>query len=141
MLTLTKSTRCQRAKVIGLILWMWSTTKCEFWEYFANFWVQFTPWRWQWCNLILPQWFWATKVCLWVKFPKYVCFVTRLGKQLFEKEILTIILDILWKNGINSYQFNTAWAILFISDTHFWCLLIPPKVTPHHVRVLCLIIV
>ena len=33
--------------------------------------------------------------CRQVKFPKYVCLVTRLGEQLLEKQILTFVLDIL----------------------------------------------
>ena len=84
---------------------------------------------------------WPKCVSRWVKFPKYVCLVARLGKQLLEKQILKIILDILWQNGINSYQYNTAWEILlFVSGTCFCCLLVPLKVTPHHGRVSCLII-
>ena len=51
-------------------------------------------------------------VCGRIKFPKYVCLVAPLGEQLVEKQILKI-LDILWWNGINSYQYNTTWAMLF----------------------------
>ena len=37
------------------------------------------------------------------KISKNVC-LAQLGKQFLEKQILKIILDILWKNGINSYE-------------------------------------
>ena len=44
----------------------------------------------------LPNGFGKPKcVCRQVKFPKYVCLVTQLGKQLLEKQILKIILDII----------------------------------------------
>ena len=80
-------------------------------------------------------------VCGLVRFPKYVCFVARLGKQLLEKQVLKIVINLLWQNGINSCQYNTAWAILlFVSRTRFWCLLVPLNITPHHARVSCLII-
>ena len=40
---------------------------------------------------------WPKCICGWVKFPKYVHLVTPMGKkQLFEKQILKINLDILW---------------------------------------------
>ena len=42
-----------------------------------------------------------------VKLPKYVCLIARLGEQLFEKQILKIVLESLIK-CINSYQYNTA---------------------------------
>ena len=45
----------------------------------------------QWCNLTLARRFWASKV----KLPKYVCLVAQLGEQLFGKQILKIVLDIL----------------------------------------------
>ena len=48
----------------------------------------------QWCNLTLARRFWATKVCLRVS--KYVSLVARLDEQLFGKQILKIILDIIW---------------------------------------------
>ena len=68
-------------------------------------------------------------------------FVARLGKQLLEKQILKIVINLLWQNGINSCQYNTAWAILlFVSRTRFCCLLVPLNITPHHARVSCLII-
>ena len=35
-------------------------------------------------------------VCGQVKLPKYVCLDTRLSEQIFEKQFLKIILDILW---------------------------------------------
>ena len=67
------------------------------------------------------------------KFPKYVCLVAWLGEQLLKKQILKIILDILWYNGINSYQYNIAWAtLLLVLGKRFCCLLVPLKVTPHH---------
>ena len=50
----------------------------------------------QWCNLILTWWFWATKVCLWAGKISKICFVAWLGEQLLEKQILKIILAILW---------------------------------------------
>ena len=80
-------------------------------------------------------------VCRWVKIQKYICLVALLGKQLLEKQILKIILDICWWICINSCQYNTAWAtLLFMSVTCFCCLLVPLKVTPHHVWVSCIII-
>ena len=48
----------------------------------------------QWCNLTLAQWFWVTKVCLWMgKISKICLLVAQLGQQLLEKQILKIILD------------------------------------------------
>ena len=51
----------------------------------------------QWCKLTLPWWFWATKVFLLAsKISKIVCLLAQLGEQLLEKQILKIILGILW---------------------------------------------
>ena len=47
------------------------------------------------CWTLTHQLFWATKG-RWVKFPKYVCLVVLLGKHFLEKQILKIILDIVW---------------------------------------------
>ena len=44
-----------------------------------------------------PDGFGQTKYVFgWIKFPKCVCLVAQLGKQLPEKQILKIIIDILW---------------------------------------------
>ena len=48
----------------------------------------------QWCNLTLVRRFWVTKVCLRVSGNSQICLVSQLGEQLFEKQILKIILDI-----------------------------------------------
>ena len=50
-----------------------------------------------WCNVTLARLFgWSKCACGWVKFQKYVCLVAWLGEQLLEKQILKIILVILW---------------------------------------------
>ena len=65
-------------------------------------------------KLTLARRFWATAVCLRTSKTSKICVLGRvLGDQFFEKKILKIVLDIFWKNGINSYQYNTAWAIIF----------------------------
>ena len=84
------------------------------------------------------QWFWATRECLLEGEISKICLFSRPTGQ-----------GISWKTNfencyinccINFYQYNTAWAtITFVSGTCFCCLLIPLKVTPHHVWVSCLI--
>ena len=61
----------------------------------------------QWCNLTLTQWFWVTKVCLWMgKISKICLLVAQLGQQLLEKQILKIILDKLWWNDYFKLEFT-----------------------------------
>ena len=61
----------------------------------------------QWCNLTLAQWFWVTKVCLWMgKISKICLLVAQLGQQLLEKQILKIILDKLWWNDYFKLEFT-----------------------------------
>ena len=59
----------------------------------------------QWCNLTLIKRFWATNVCL-------QAFGHPTGRATCWKAILKIIPYSLIQ-CINSYQYNTAWAILF----------------------------
>ena len=77
----------------------------------------------QWCNLTLTRWFWETKVCLQVKFPKYVSLVARLGKQLLEKQILKIILRY---SLIKWYQFLSIQYGMCNTSFHFKHLFLLP---------------
>ena len=59
-------------------------------------------------------------VCGQVKCPKHVCLVAWLGEQLLEKQILKIILEVLWQNDINSYQYNMSNSSQYtMSNTSF----------------------
>ena len=68
----------------------------------------------QWCNLTLARRFWATKVCLRAsKISKICLFDCPTGRATSWKANFENYSRHSLIKGINSYQYNTAWAILF----------------------------
>ena len=95
----------------------------------------------QWYNQTLSRWFWPAKVCLQAskisKIYLFRCPAVRVTswKANFENYSRYSLIT------ISSYQYNTAWPIIFlVLGTCFCCLLISVKVMPHHDRVSCLMI-
>ena len=71
----------------------------------------------QWCYLTLTWRFWVTKVCLWLSKTSKICLFSypnggaTFWKANFENFSRYSLIKLI--NGINSYQYNIAWAILF----------------------------